>query len=122
MPNIKGGFPGVGQFIASKKFNDYTEEDKNEVAKGLVKPKDGLSGAFYRLNKVDQPKYGVMVANDGSQRDDYFAFDAHNYNSIYGAAEAEVAALGDATEKDKKVARNEVRPRTITFIACVRTN
>ncbi|MBQ2871073.1 type II secretion system protein [bacterium] len=118
LPNIKGGFPGLGQFFyastdASKPAS-YFDEDKNERDLGLGKqrPNDGLFGAMYRINTSDAPSYGVRTDNDeGSQRDDYFGFNANYSNPIYGAAD-------DSSTTDVDESANEVRPKSIMLIPC----
>jgi len=118
LPNIKGGFPGVGQIYGNIHYKD------NYPGSELGTWREGLNGAFYRVNTTNRPDYGVYVQNDGGERDDYFGFDAHLFNPVYGAAEAEINEKisngQDISDKQIANARDEVRPRTITFIACIK--
>ena len=125
LPNIKGGFPGVGNFYDEKdtyevKPSSFYKADINEEDLGVGKkrPKDGIYGALYRINTKKFPKTGVKIYNwlgstdpDGAERDDYFGFNANYYNSIYGAADDE-----KTTDVDESA--NEVRPKSVMFVAC----
>ncbi len=125
LPNIIGGFPGVGNFynkVDKYKVNpsyfydlDINEEDLGE---GKKRPKDAVFGAVYRINTGSAPRTGVKVYNgleytdpSGAERDDYFGFDASYYNPIYGAAD-------DVSTSGVDESANEVRPKSVIFVAC----
>lgn len=98
LPNIKGGFPGVGQYYDQSTPKAYYSEDTDS---------DGLYGAFIRKNTENQTPYGVKVTNGtGAERDDYFGFDASKSNSVYGRY---------ASNNNLK---NEVLPKAIHMVAC----
>ena len=110
LPNIIAGFPGVGQYYGGVKPKDFWAEDTD---------KDGLYGAIVRRNESDHTNNGVRVGNqDTAEREDYFHFDASQYNNIYGSVER--ALPEDPTEEQKKWAQTEVRPRSVVISACRR--
>ncbi len=100
LPNITGGFPGIGEYFDGIKPSSYYNADKDN---------DGLYGALYRKNTEKFTKYGVPVGNSGD-REDYFAFDASKSNAVYGAIKDNtITALNEA---------NEVLPRAVHLVAC----
>lgn len=123
LPNIKGGFPGVGQqystsaeAIKPDEFSIIDQEEK-DLGVGSKRPNDGIYGALYRMNTVNNPMTGVGVLNwfnddvRKAERDDYFGFDAGYYNPIYGAAD-------NPSTVDIDEAASEVRPKSVMFVAC----
>ena len=117
LPNITGGFPGVGEW--NDTFNrdwpaEFYDEDKNEKASadGNIKPSDGLYGSFYRRTTVNNPSHGIAIQG-GGEREDYFAFNAKYSSNVYGFA-ADDEATADIDES------NEVLPRAIHLVACKR--
>ena len=100
LPNITGGFPGVGEIFEGIKPSSYYNEDNDN---------DSLYGALYRKNTEIYTQYGVSVRNDGD-REDYFAFDASKSNAVYGAIKDNTTtALNE---------ENEVLPRAGHLVAC----
>ena len=101
LPNITGGFPGIGEFFDGITPETYYSEDTN---------KDGLYGALYRKNTTKYTSYGVRVGN-GGDREDYFGFDASKSNKVYGAFKdnEKTTAINEA---------NEILPRAVHLVAC----